>query len=123
MRIAFDATELGVSNGLCGASNGADSTAYHYVLFGQQSDTQHPENSGVYFEYDDQANGGVDAVVGIEIAAPSVSFVLANGDELIVRRRVAVADWESFLKGLRDVFDQPAVRIEHRRSNVDNDPD
>ena len=50
----FTATESGFEGGMGGASNTAGTADHHYVLFGRQTDEQHPEFSGVYFEFDDQ---------------------------------------------------------------------
>lgn len=53
----FSATEIGFEKGLGGASNAQGKDDYHYVVFASQEDIQHPSNSGIYFEYDDQING------------------------------------------------------------------
>jgi hypothetical protein len=72
----FSATEVGFDNGLGGASNGAGTEEYHYVLFGIQNDEQHQHNSGVYFEFDDQINGGIDQLKRIIVRHRSVEFRL-----------------------------------------------
>jgi hypothetical protein len=45
MSIEFIATECGFHDGLGGASNAAADEDYHYILFGRQIDSQHPQNS------------------------------------------------------------------------------
>ena len=72
----FVATESGFEHGMGGASNAAGTADYHYVLFGRQTDAQHRECSGVYFEFDDQIHGGVDRVGAIAVTDDRVSFEL-----------------------------------------------
>lgn len=50
LSIEFVATESGFEAGVGGASNAAGTADYHYVLFGRQTDAQHPECTGVYFD-------------------------------------------------------------------------
>lgn len=74
--MGFVATEAGFAGGVGGASNAEDSADYHYVLFGRQTDSQNPECSGVYFEFDGQIQGGVNRVGAITVADGWVSFEL-----------------------------------------------
>jgi hypothetical protein len=103
--VEFIATEAGFADGLGGAANADDTTGYHYVLFGRQSDEQCQENSGVYFEYDDQINGGVNIVKNVAIADSEVIFKLNNELTIVVRQNTANAEWQAFLQGLQDVFE------------------
>jgi hypothetical protein len=100
----FTATESGFEDGMGGASNAAGAADYHYVLFGRQTDGQHPECSGVYFEFDDQIYGGVDRVGAIAVTDDRVSFELRDGQRIVVRRGMEVPQWSGFLKGIHDAF-------------------
>jgi len=85
----FTATESGFEDGMGGASNEAGTAGYHYVLFGRQTDEQHPECSGVYFEFDDQIHGAVDCITRVAIADELVRFELRDGQKIVVRRGMA----------------------------------
>jgi len=93
-----------------GASNSAGTAEHHYVLFGRQSDDQHPENSGVYFEFDDQIHGAVDGVAKVMIADGSVEFELIDQSNIVVRRRTEEPEWTEFLCGIHDVFGDEMVQ-------------
>ena len=88
MSFEFSATESGFTDGLGGASNSAADDEYHYILFGRQMDSQHPEASGTYFECDDQINGGINLVERIAITNSEVTFALTNSEAIRVIRRV-----------------------------------
>jgi hypothetical protein len=109
MPIMFSATEIGFQDGLGGASNSHSSEEYHYVLFGVQKDEQHASNSGVYFEYDDQINGGVDQVQKVLIGSGYVSFVLNNEKTICVDCRECGAQWRLFLDGIHETFPNPLI--------------
>lgn len=100
----FTATEAGFENGLGGASNQRGSGEPHYVLFGIQKDTQHAEQSGVYFEWDGEENGAVDAVRSVAITRERVIFTLADGRTIAVASAVSAEDWERFLEGVEKTF-------------------
>jgi hypothetical protein len=101
----FSATEAGFQDGLGGASNNRSKGASHYVLFGLQEDNQHSGNSGVYFEYDDQANGSVNGVEHVIVSNDMVEFLLADGTKIVVVRKMPEQDWASFLHGIDSVFE------------------
>lgn len=107
----FVATESGFAEGMGGASNSAGTTEYHYVLFGRDTDGQHPERSGVYFEFDDQIYGAVDCVTKIAMADDWVRFELKDGQNIVVRCGMAQAPWSVFLRGIQEAF---AAAIIHR---------
>jgi hypothetical protein len=100
----FTATESGFEDGMGGASNAAGTADYHYVLFGRQTDEQHPERSGVYFEFDDQIHGAVDCITRVAIADDSVRFELRDGQKIVVRRGMPEPQWSGFLRGIHDAF-------------------
>lgn len=105
----FVATEAGFKNGLGGASNSTSAEKQHYVLFGVQKDTQHPENSGVYFEYDDQSKGAVNSVRGVSIGNKSVVFKLKGGKSVEVNCNVGTDQWEQLQRGIRAVFPSDVI--------------
>ena len=106
----FVATESGFEDGMGGASNAAGAADYHYVLFGRDTDEQHPERSGIYFEFDDQIHGAVDCVSTVAIVDDRVSFELRDGQTIVVRRGMAVPKWSSFLRGIHDAFGDEIVQ-------------
>jgi hypothetical protein len=106
----FDATEAGYKDGLGGASNSKSRAKYHYILFGQQEDNQHPSNSGIYFEYDDQLNGSVNSVKQVLVSETPAKFVLADTTEILVGNDVTKSEWEDFLQGIDAVFGPEHVR-------------
>jgi hypothetical protein len=110
MSIEFIATECGFHDGLGGASNAEADEEYHYILFGRQIDSQHPQNSGTYFEFDDQSNGDVNVVEGIIISENDVTFTVANSETIRVRRNVSDVDWQEFLRGIAESFDAELIK-------------
>jgi hypothetical protein len=100
----FIATEAGFKDGLGGASNGQAGEKYHYVLFGKQRDAQHPENTGIYFEFDNQRNGAVNSVKAVRISEGTVIFTLKRGKAIEVNCNVSADQWEELQRGLRQVF-------------------
>ena len=108
-RVEFVATEAGFAGGVGGASNAEDSAGSHYVLFGRQTDSQNPECSGVYFEFDGQIHGGVDRVGAITVADGWVSFELREGDQIVVRSGLSESQWADLVKGIRDTFGDDIV--------------
>jgi hypothetical protein len=111
----FTATEAGFEDGLAGASNSKAEGKQHYVLFGIQRDRQHPENSGVYFEYDDQSNGAVNCVKAISIGDRFVAFKLKGGKSVEVNCNVPAEEWEQLQRGIRAVFPKEMIASNRRR--------
>lgn len=108
-RLEFVATECGFEAGVGGASNAAGTADYHYVLFGRQTDAQHPERSGIYFEFDGQNRGGVDRVGAITVTDDWVSFELRDGHRIVVRNGLSESQWAGFVNGIRDTFGDDIV--------------
>jgi hypothetical protein len=100
----FTATEAGFREGMGGASNSKSLGRYHYVLFGIQSDINHPENSGTYFEFDDQSNGATNSVQEVSMGDNSVTFKLQGGKSIEIDCDVPIKDWDEFKQGVRTVF-------------------
>ena len=102
--IEFIATETAFQNGIGGASNSASAEDYHYVLFGNQSDDQHPDSVGVYFEFDDQAHGVVNCVSKVTTDSDTATFVLKDRQVIAVRRGMGEGEWSAFLKAIAETF-------------------
>lgn len=102
--IRFHATEAGFKDGLGGASNSKGKEAYHYILFGAQTDPQHAWNSGMYFEYDSQANGGVNHVESVESEENRVCFLMKNGTRIEVVCGVEADSWTLFTDSVKRNF-------------------
>jgi len=104
MPIEFTATETEFKDGLGGASNSKASGAYHYILFGKQVDPQHSWNSGLYFEFDSQRNGGVNRVTKVVLTQGEVRFSLGDREAILVRRSQDDKGWQKFAEGVHEVF-------------------
>lgn len=87
-----------------GASNSKNLGRYHYVLFGIQSDVDHPERSGAYFEFDDQSNGAMNSIQEFSIGDNSVVFQLRGGKSIGIDCGVPEKVWDEFKQGVRTVF-------------------
>jgi hypothetical protein len=111
----FSATEAGFKDGLGGASNSTSAEKRHYVLFGAQQDAQHPENSGVYFEYDDQSNGEVNSVKEVSIGGKSVVFKLKDGKSIEVNCDASTEQWAELKTAIRTVFPRELLAPPLRR--------
>ena len=110
MLVEFFAMETGFADGVGGASNAAADDEAHYVLFGRQRDSQHPELDGVYFEFDDQINGNVNVVRQVIIAKSAVTFELKDSNVIRVIRTTDDVNWNSFVGGVTDTFDSDIVK-------------
>lgn len=69
------------------------------VLFGRD-----PGDNSVYFEFDDQIHGSVNAVTRVVIDEESIEFELKEHQTILVRRGVAKLQWNRFLQGIHDAF-------------------
>lgn len=99
-----------------GASNSKGGGQYRYVLFGTQEDAQHPENGGVYFEYDDQSNGAINCVKAVSVGGKSVRFELKAGKSIEVTCEVSSEEWESLKQGIRAVFPPDSISFSVQRN-------
>jgi hypothetical protein len=110
MSIEFTASECGFNDGLGGASNSEAEEEYHYILFGRQTDTQHPEYSGTYFEFDDQSNGDVNIVECIVITNSDATFTLSDSETIRVLRNQNDVGWQEFLRGIAESFEANLIK-------------
>jgi len=94
---------------LAGASNSKSAEKYHYVLFGVQEDRQHPENSGIYFEYDDQSNGGVNSIKTVVLGNKAVVFKLKGGKSIEINCDVNTEEWNEFRQGIHTIFPKNTI--------------
>lgn len=66
MDIKFIATEIGYyeeyNTVSCGASNAASNEEYHYINFQRSVEIGCADDQGIYFEIDDQINGGYNTI-------------------------------------------------------------
>lgn len=105
----FEATQLGFDNGMGGASNADYDGDLHYVLFGIEQDDELPEQSGVYFEYDDQINGGINKVQEVIIGNLSAEFLLKDGNSIAVDCRKCESQWDEFIVEIRKTFPEEMI--------------
>ena len=81
--IRFVATEAGslTENGVltCGASNSKSDDEYHYVNIQAHVDGPDPDGWGVYFEIDDQANGGYERLSRVTLSGSQLILTLKQG--------------------------------------------
>lgn len=81
--IRFVATEAGAltENGVlsCGASNSKSEDEYHYVNIQAHLDGPDPDGWGVYFEIDDQANGGYERLEQVRLSGSQIVLTLKQG--------------------------------------------
>jgi hypothetical protein len=115
-RVEFTATECGSEAGMAGVSCSAESADAHYIVFGHQMDEQHPENSGIYFEFDDQGRGRVNCVAGVSVTDGAVEFDLKNGHSIVVHRGAVGSSWAQFLRSVRETFPAGLVRLAEKQA-------
>ncbi len=106
----FTATECRFQDGLGSASAGTGTKNYHYVLFSRQTDDQHPEFNGVYFEYDDPLNGVGELVKNVVVGDRYVEFQLKDRRRIVVRCGTDEPQWSTFLRGIRDAFQDDIIQ-------------
>ena len=107
MLIEFNAIESGFSDGLGGASGD-----HYYVVFGLQGDSQ--DGKDVYFEFDDQINGGVNLVSQIVVSHSDVTFTLLNSATIRAIRNMDDAGWSKFLQCITETFEPQIVQASGR---------
>lgn len=108
MSLTFIASECGFADGVGGASNTESDEQQHYVLFGKDGD-------GVYFEFDDQMNGGTGQVRVIHILPDAVTFDLNSHESITVKRGCGDVEWNTFLDALRHTYDGDVFASHNRR--------
>src|SRR4051794_38078738 len=106
MLIEFTATEMGFDNGLGGTSNSKSPAPYHYILFGNQVDPQHAWNSGIYFEFDNQRNAGLNRIARVVLGQEEACFTLSSHETITVRRAQDGISWQKFTEGVHEVFEK-----------------
>lgn len=81
--IRFVATEAGAltKNGVlsCGASNSKSNDEYHYINIQAHVDGPDPDGWGVFFEIDDQANGGYERLEHVCLSGSQLVLTLKQG--------------------------------------------
>lgn len=85
MDIKFRAAEIGYYEEYdtisCGASNAADNEEYHYINFQRPVKIGCPDDQGIYFEIDDQINGGYNTIQHCKIAPGVLTIKLKDSFE------------------------------------------
>ena len=111
----FKATEIGYyeeyDTVLCGASNADSTDDYHYISFQRPTEIGSTDDEGVYFEIDDQSQGGYDLISEITIKENFIKVRLKNiaGDipynEITVNFDSPASEGlQSIIEGLQKVF-------------------
>lgn len=84
MELRFSATEIGCveQDGVlvCGASNSKTDAGYHYFTIQAWADLEMEEEDGdgLYFEVDDQINGGYDLLSSCEVTREHITIHLLH---------------------------------------------
>jgi hypothetical protein len=107
--LEFNATECGFQDGLGGASVGAGTNNYHYVVCGRRTEDRHPEFNGVYFEFDNPRNGVGDLVKSVVVGDQVVEFQLKDHRRIVVKRGMDELQWSTFLRGIHDAFQDDII--------------
>lgn len=107
--LEFFATEIGYYEDCgvasCGASNEKSTEEYHYINFQRSLDIGGRDDEGIYFEIDDQSQGGYNKIAACELCPDKLIVKLIEPlgytkSELIVVRFYAPAS-----KGLGPIGD------------------
>ncbi len=95
----------------CGASNAKGTDAYHYINFQRASEYGGTDDNGVYFEIDDQINGGYNIVDLCELREDKLIITLSNCFDRMPNEIVEVSisslgkeDITLFKTGLEKIF-------------------
>lgn len=111
----FKATEIGYYEEYdtvsCGASNADSTDEYHYINFQRASKIGSADDEGIYFEIDDQIQGGYNLISEILIRDNSIKVLFNDGASDIPFNEITVTfdspaseGLESIIDGLQKVF-------------------
>ena len=112
-----EAIEFGVLS--CGATRSNPSDESHYVLV--QANLDEPDESGVYFEIDDQINGGYQRLQRVQLIESELVFTLNQGtvwypnlEQISVDLgEIEAADIESLRLALDKCLEQCELKVEN----------
>jgi hypothetical protein len=113
--VEFFATEIGYYEDLgvvsCGASNAKSTEEYHYINFQRSLDVGGSDDEGVYFEIDDQSQGGYNNIADCELHPDKLIVKLAapfgcmESNSIVVRFGAPASEGLSSIEqGLKKVF-------------------
>ena len=124
--IRFVATEAGsvTENRVltCGASNSTSDDEYHYVSIQAHVDGPDPDGWGVYFEIDDQANGGYERLERVRQRGSELVLTLKQGTRWYPDLREIVVDLRAVTEQeANDLVDAVATCIEQSALTVERD--
>ena len=111
-----EATESGVFS--CGAARSTSPNESHYVMV--QANLDEPDEWGVYFEFDDQGNGGYQRLQRVQLVESELVFTLTQGtDGYPNLEQISVdlgdiedAEVESLRKALDKCLEQCELKVE-----------
>lgn len=120
--IEFIAAELGYIEDsgvvICGAAASRDDgDEYHYINFQRPVETGGPDDEGIYFECDGEANGGFNIVTSCELTHGTLTIRLAapedEAHDVIVVRfdKIATEGLGSIVEGLYRIFTGQQERL------------
>lgn len=127
--IRFVATEAGsiTENGVlsCGASNSKSDDEYHYVNIQAHVDGPDPDGWGVYFEIDDQANGGYECLERVRRKGSELILTLKQGtnwypdlSEIVVDlRAVTEQEVDDLVVSVGTCIEQSSLTVERDEGN------
>lgn len=115
MDIKFIATEIGYyeeyNTVSCGASNAAGNEEYHYINFQRSVEIGCFDDQGIYFEIDDQINGGYNIIQHCKIEPEVLTIKLKDSFDKLPGKTITVEfssmNSDRFLpinEGLRKIF-------------------
>lgn len=94
MEIRFRATEIGYYEEYdmvsCGASNAASNEEYHYINFQRPVKIGCSDDEGIYFEIDDQINGGYNIIQHCKIAPGVITIKLKDSFDTLPGKTITV---------------------------------
>ena len=122
--IRFVATEAGsyTENGIlsCGASNSQSDGEHHYFSIQAHIDSPDPDGWGVYFEIDDQANGGYESLAEVGLRGSELVLTLKQGTRLYPDLEQVVIDlgavseheMDDLVRAVKSCIEQSSLVIE-----------
>ena len=120
--IEFVATEAGAVTDFgvlsCGASNAQSADKGHYVNV--QANLEEPDEWGVYFEIDDQINGGYRKIRRVQLVDSKLTFSVAPGMKwypnleriTVDLSKIDTADVEALQRALDKCLSQCDLKVE-----------
>jgi hypothetical protein len=112
--VTFHATEIGYLEEFdtvsCGASNADSTDEYHYINFQRAAKIGSPDDTGIYFELDDQVNSGFNIIESCELSPNQLTIKLSeklnscSGEIIVSFNSYASKDLQPINEGLKKIF-------------------